>query len=303
MKNLLKLLLSLLILAVLFYEVDMQAALRTMEQANPALLAAALGVQLLSQTVAAWRWTLIMNKLAFPHDFGFYLRSYFKGTLFNQVLPTSIGGDAYRVAEVHAHGAPLKEAFYAIFIDRIVGLVGLLLLNLFAILWAPKDLYPTVVFYTILAVILGAVAGFVLLLWLHRYSPLYRWRLTRLLAELSERFWRVYHQPRDLFIQLGLSLLTHLLGMLALFGIGHAVGINEPIGIYLALTPIAILLTILPITFAGWGVRESALIGLFMLIGTPEPKVLAMSLLYGIILIFAALPGVVFYLQSRHRWL
>ncbi len=303
MKNLIKLLLSLIILAVLFYEVDMAAALSTMERASPGLLAAALGVQLLSQTVAAWRWTLIMRKLGFEHDFGFYLRSYFKGTLFNQLLPTSIGGDAYRVAEVHAHGAPLKEAFYAIFIDRIVGLVGLLLLNLFAILWAPKDLYPAVVLYTILAVILGAIVGFVLLLWLHRYSPLYRWRFTRLFAELSERFWRVYHQPRDLFIQLGLSLLTHLLGMLTLFGIGHAVGINEPIGIYLALTPIAILLTILPITFAGWGVRESALIGLFMLIGTPEPKVLAMSLLYGIILIFAALPGVVFYLQSRHRWL
>ncbi|SIN73564.1 hypothetical protein SAMN05443662_0376 [Sulfurivirga caldicuralii] len=303
MKNLVKILLSLLILAFLFHEVDMGAALKTMKQANPLLLAAALGVQLLSQTVAAWRWTLIMRKLGFEHDLGFYLRSYFKGTLFNQLLPTSIGGDAYRVAEVHAHGAPLKEAFYAIFIDRIVGLVGLLLLNLFAILWAPHDLYPTIILYTILAVILGTLVGFVLLLWLHRYSPLYRWRFTRLFAELSERFWRVYHQPRDLLVQLGLSLLTHLLGMLVLFGIGHAVGINEPIGIYLALTPIAILLTILPITFAGWGVRESTLIGLFMLIGTPEPKVLAMSLLYGIILVFAALPGVVFYLQSRHRWL
>ena len=303
MKNLIKLLIAAALLLFLFHEVDGARVWQTIKQASLPLLAAALIMQLLSQTVAAWRWKLIMERLGFGHGLPFYLRSYFKGALFNQVLPTSIGGDAYRVAEVHAHGAPLKEAFYAIFIDRIMGLVGLVLLNILAVAWAPKTLFPTVLLYTLITITLVALAGFFALLWLHRASVLRRWTPTRLLAELSERFHRVYRQPRDMAVQVSLSLLTHLLGMFAVFGIGHAVGINEAIGLYLALTPPAILLTILPITFAGWGVREGALIALFKLIGTPEAQALAMSLLYGMILIFAALPGVYFYLTSRHRWL
>lgn len=302
-KNLVKLFIAVALLILLFLEVDPERTWQTMQNASAGLLAAALGMQLLSQTTAAFRWQLIMQKLGYPHPFGFYLRSYFKGALFNQVLPTSIGGDAYRIAELHSHGAPLKEAFYAIFIDRIVGLVGLLILNILAIWWAPAELLPPILLYTLISITLAALVGFLTLLWLHKLPFLQRWRLTRLFSELSERFWRVYHQPRDMFIQVGLSLLTHIFAMLVIFGIGHAVGINEPIGIYLALTPIAILLTILPITFAGWGVRESALIGLFMLIGTPEPQVLAMSVLYGIMLIFAALPGLIFFLNTKHRWL
>ena len=303
MKNLIKLAIAAALLLFLFHEVDGARVWQTIEQASLPLLAAALVMQLLSQTVAAFRWKLIMDRLDFPHEFGFYLRSYFKGALFNQVLPTSIGGDAYRVAEVHAHGAPLKEAFYAIFIDRIMGLIGLILLNILAVAWAPRDLFPAVLLYTLVTITLAALVGFFTLLWLHRVQLLRRWTLTRLLAELSERFHRVYRRPRDMALQVGLSLLTHLLGMLTVFGIGHAVGIDEPIGFYLALTPPAILLTVLPITFAGWGVREGALIALFRLIGTPEPTALAMSVLYGMMLILAALPGVYFYLTSRHRWL
>ena len=304
MKPLFKLAIATGLLFWLFTTLDGRAAWQYMENAQPALLIAALGMQLLSQVTAAFRWRLIMQKLNVHHPLSFYLQSYFKGALFNQLLPTSIGGDAYRVAELHVHGTPLKEAVYAIFIDRIIGLVGLLLLNMLALLWAwPQKLFPAILTYTLVSVTLAALFGALLLLWLHRWRKLYRWPPTRLFAELSERFHRVYHQPRDILIQLGLSVLTHLFAMLAIFGIGHAVHINEPIGLYLALTPPAILLTILPITFAGWGVREGALVSLFMLIGIQQAPVLAMSVLYGIILIFAALPGVFFYLKSRHQWL
>ncbi len=303
MKNLIKLLIALALLAFLFREADPQRAWHTITAATPWMVGAALAMQVLSQLTAALRWKLIMDRLGFGHPTGFYVQSYFKGALFNQVLPTSIGGDAYRIAEVHAHSAPLKEAFYAIFIDRIVGLVGLLLLNGLALWWAPSALLPAVLLYGLVSVTLAALAGFALLLWLHRITPLYRWKPTRLFAELSERFHHVYRRPRDMALQIGLSLLTHLLAMFAIFGLGHAVGINQPIGIYLALTPPAILLTILPISFAGWGVREGALIGLFMLVGAEKAQVLAMSVLYGMILVLAALPGVFFYVKSKHRWL
>ena len=302
MKNLIKITLSLLIVSVILYKVDFHSVWQTILNANPWMLLGALFFQLLSITIAAYRWTLIMQLLAFKHHFTFYLKSYFKGTLFNQVLPTSIGGDAYRILEIKSHGGLTKEAFYGVFIDRIVGLIGLLILNLLANLFA-HDLLPDIVFHSINFIALTAILGLIVLMALHKIPLLKKHKITRLFYELSHRFRFIYKTPARISQQIGLSILIHFLSIFAIFGIGHSVGINEPIEVFLILVPPALLLTLLPISFAGWGIREGALIALFMLINIPQQQVLAMSLLYGIILILSSLPGLYFYLKNKHRYL
>lgn len=242
-----------------------------------------------------------MGLLDYQHSLGFYIRSYFKGALFNQLLPTSIGGDAYRIAEVKAHGGRLREAFYGVFIDRIVGLMGLLIITLTANL-IDTNLLPDHVFYTVNGLVLIAFFGFFVLIAIHKIQWFKRYAFFQLFYDLSYRFRLVYKTPKRISQQLGLSVLIHLLAMIAIFGIGHSVGINEPMLTYLVIIPPAILLTVLPISFAGWGVREGALIVFFMMVGVDQTLVLAMSLLYGILLIFAALPGLVFYLRSSHKY-
>ena len=301
MSNLIKLVISIAVVSFLIYKLDFQAVWQNIIHASFGLIAAALVMQLLSQTLAAYRWYLIMDILKFPHTFSFYLKSYFKGSLFNQVLPTSIGGDAYRIAEVSANGGLVKEAFYGVFIDRIVGLLGLLLLN-FVANWIQPELLPAGLFITINLIILAAIAGLFVLMAIHKFPIFDRYKVTRLFFELSHRFRFIYKTPKRIAEQLGLSILIHLFSMLALFGIGHSLGINEPLVTYLVLIPPAILLTILPISFAGWGVREGALIGLFLLIGVDQTLVLAMSLIYGVTLMVAALPGLFFFIKSKHKY-
>ncbi|WP_029935976.1 lysylphosphatidylglycerol synthase transmembrane domain-containing protein [Thiomicrospira pelophila] len=301
MSNLIKLVISVLIVSFIIYKVDFSSVWSSMLNAKLDYLVIALLLLILSQVVAAYRWSLIMGLLDYTHPLSFYLKSYFKGALFNQLLPTSIGGDAYRVAEVKAHGGRTREAFYGVFIDRIVGLIGLLVITLAASLLA-NDLLPSHVFYLINSLILAAFFGFFVLLALHKIHWFDRFSITRLFYDLSHRFRSVYKTPKRIAQQLALSILIHLLAMIAIFGIGHSVGINEPIATYLVIIPPAILLTVLPISFAGWGVREGALIVLFMMIGVEQAQVLAMSLLFGILLILAALPGLVFYLRSQHKY-
>jgi uncharacterized membrane protein YbhN (UPF0104 family) len=54
-----------------------------------------------------------------------------------------------------------------------------------------------------------------------------------------------------------------------------------------------------PISLAGWGIREGAMIGIFLLIGADQTKVLAMSIIYGILLIISSLPGAYFWIKSK----
>jgi hypothetical protein len=130
--NLLKLIVSILLLWIAARLVDFNLLSEIILNCDPSYIVLAIILQLGSTTLAAYRWSLIMGALKFHETFSFYLTRYFKGAFFNQALPGSIGGDAVRGLELGKMGYSKREAFSGIFIDRIVGLAGLLILNLIA---------------------------------------------------------------------------------------------------------------------------------------------------------------------------
>jgi len=88
---------------------------------------------------------------------------------------------------------------------------------------------------------------------------------------------------------------------LAVYFIGIGVGLNYGLLTFLVLVPPVMLLTIAPISLAGWGVREGGMIGLFLLIGADKTLVLSMSVLYGLVLLAASLPGLYLFLMNRQK--
>ena len=87
--------------------------------------------------------------------------------------------------------------------------------------------------------------------------------------------------------------------MIAFFILGSGIGLDYPLPVYLVLVPPVILLTILPISLAGWGLREGGMVGLFLLIGAEKPSILSFSILYGIIVLVASIPGFVVFLAQK----
>jgi uncharacterized membrane protein YbhN (UPF0104 family) len=178
--------------------------------------------------------------------------------------------------------------------------VGLLVINLVAIAIAPH-LLPSEITVTLAAITGGGIAGFLLFWALHRLRRLAEWRLLLPLVVLSERLGRTLAGARSLAVQLGLSIAVHFLALLAIFLIGRSVELEFGFFTYLVLVPPVLLLTIVPVSMAGWGIREGALIGLFVLVGGDKTLVLSMSILYGLALILASLPGLYIYLTSKNR--
>ena len=100
-------------------------------------------------------------------------------------------------------------------------------------------------------------------------------------------------------------------GLVALIGIvGHAnisvliftlamgLGLEITLANCLLLFPPVLLIQTLPISVAGWGVREGAMVAMFALVGVPAEGVLAMSILFGLVLIIMSLPGLWFWLAA-----
>ena len=299
-KFLARLLVSVSILVVILHSIDFPQAWQVAARARPDLLLLALLMQFGSTALAAYRWQLIMRNLGFGQTFSFYWKSYFKAMFFNQGLPTSIGGDALRVLDVAGNGFRKRDALAGIVIDRMTGLGAVLLLALVAHLVNP-GLLPDQVYRPILWLLAAGLLGFSslcflgLLPWLGRYPQL------AVLKSLSDRLLQAVSRRR--FLLLASSLVVPLLAMLSFFAVGRSLGLQYDLVTYFAIVPPALVLTVVPISIAGWGVREGAMVGLFSLVGADKTVVLMMSLVYGVLLILVSLPGLIVLLRGRRQQL
>ncbi len=298
MKNIVKLLITIAIFVMLFQYIDFDHVIKVLSKSHGGFILLAFLAQIASTLIAAYRWRLIMVRLDFKERVSFYVQSYFRGSFFNQVLPGSIGGDAVRAIELVQKGYDKKEVFSGIIADRIIGLVGLLALNLVA-----NNLFygtfPDWLHQLLNLITLGGIAGFLLLFIIERFTFLTKLSFSNLFVRLSRRLNRLYADRLVLLRHIGITMIVHLFSVLAIYGLALSVEADLSLKILLVAIPPVFLLTIVPISLAGWGVRESGMVGILMLVGASKEEVLVVSVLYGLLLILAAVPGAWFWNQNK----
>lgn len=293
-----RIIITIAILALIFRNIELKSVSSIILQADIKLLALAILFQLLSTLLAGYRWGKVMKKLNFGQKTGFYVRSYFKGSFFNQGLPTSIGGDAVRVLDVATIGHRKRDAFIGVFIDRVLGLVGLLILNLIANYFLP-ELLPKELFLMINIIVISGLIGFISFIYIHKMKSLYKNRIFNYILRVSEQLNKILHDFRSISFHLFIGVLIHLFSIINIYLVGQSVGLEYDLLTIAVIVPPVVLLTLIPISLAGWGIREGAMIGLFGLIGGVAANILSMSILYGIILIIASMPGLYTYLHRK----
>jgi hypothetical protein len=109
-----------------------------------------------------------------------------------------------------------------VFIDRIIGLAGLLLLNITALL-LNHHVLPENVEYPLLLILAALTTGLLLLFLLRKFSFFAAGKYLGFLGRLSERYFQVYSSVSSISVQLGLSLIIHLLSMSGFFMAGKAI--------------------------------------------------------------------------------
>jgi uncharacterized membrane protein YbhN (UPF0104 family) len=130
---------------------------------------------------------------------------------------------------------------------------------------------------------LGSIAAsiaFVGLAW-GRLRVLQHWSPTRHLAELAGVALAILRSPRWFVPMFGTSILVHLLTALAAWCAAAAVSAPLPLLYAVFLVPPVLLVTVVPISIAGWGVREGAMVAAFGYAGLPQSDGLLISLLFG----------------------
>ena len=183
------------------------------------------------------------------------------GTFFNQTLPSSIGGDAVRLWLVARAGAGWRAATYSIFVDRAIGLIALAIIIVASLPWSYNLIADPHGRSALLLVDLAALAGGVgfLVLGMLPWPWLKHWWATHHIHACSVIANRVIFS-RDAARR---SRCFRSWSTFSPWSIAWCVvrSIAAPVtfGQVFQLVPPVMLITMLPISIAGWGVREATM--------------------------------------------
>ncbi len=272
--------------------VDLGRAIEIIGHASVPLVGAMLGAVLLANLLVAFRWHVILAAETKSPGPSTLLKIVFVGLFFNQVLPTGVGGDAVRAWRCSRVGIGVGAAISSILLDRACGYLVLLVLYVLGLPSLLKILPNAQERGAVLAVLVIGLLGLVALVSLDRLPrPILRLRLMTPFAELSRASRRLFTDPGRCATVLGFSMITIALSVFALKFVGDAVGSPLPLGSWMMIVPPVTLIQLVPISLAGWGVREAALVVALGWFGVPAEAALAISVLVGLCLILVGLPG------------
>lgn len=261
-------------------------------------------MQLTNSALSTVRWRGLLRARGTDASFRYLFSSYLIGMFFSNFLPSTIGGDASRAYDTWRLGQSKAGSVAVVFLDRFIGLLGLLLFAAIGLLvpGTVRDQVPLLRFAPLLIGIGVLIASVVL------FFPQLIRRIVVLLGELpgAARFRRIVevfepyrNQPRVLGRAFGLSVIQQANVVLMYYVLAR--GLDFPIAWYnfLLIVPIAIMLMMLPISVNAIGIRESVFAIFFAPFGVSTAAALAFAWIsYGIPLLQVAIGGVLYVLRD-----
>jgi uncharacterized membrane protein YbhN (UPF0104 family) len=149
--------------------------------------------------------------------------------------------------------------------------------------------------------LMGACMGaWALVLAFPLFLPLFPW-LTRWAAKIKLGDFAVYwSHPGRMVLVLAISFCFQIINVLVYALLGMALDLGIPLGDYFVIVPLVDLISILPISISGIGVREGAYVGLLYLLGVETSKGLAFGLLGFLVVMAASLLGGIIYVFGNY---
>ncbi len=243
-----------------------------------------LGMTVVQVVALAWRWRFTAARLGIDLPMRRALAEYYLGIFLNQVLPGGVTGDVSRAWRHASTPAPTGQAVRAVILERLSSQVVMTMVAIVSLLALP--VLSTGSRLAALGVAF-AVVWFLLRSSGRRSGE----------GSLAGRLWADTHRALLAREALVFQMVTAGLVVASYIAVylvsARAIGVDTPFLRLLPLVAPVLMTMLIPVTVAGWGVREGAAAGLWGVAGlTPEDGV-AISIAYGLLVLVSSAPGAI----------
>lgn len=269
LKTLIKIGFTSALLYWVFSKIETAQVLDLYKKANLWLLLPAIAVFFGSQIVASNRLFHFFGAIRLNITRKDNFKLYLQGMFYNLFLPGGIGGDGYKVIVLSKRcNIKHRKVFWAIFNDRLSGLVAVAVLTV--LLFAAVPLEIKYKYYTLLLVVLAPIGYFI---------------FNRLFFREFLAVWK-----EVLYKSLAIQSLQVISALFILLSIGTYSNIQG----YLMLFLLSSLVSVIPFTVGGIGAREMAFVIGADLIGSKPEICVALSLTFYLVSALVSLMGVMY---------
>jgi len=295
-----------LLLWLAFRKVDLDAVSTVLAGLNPLLGFAALLLTSLIILSDAMLLSGVLRMFDRRVPFPTALLYSLVGWFFSNVAPSTVGGDIFRGVQLSRAGVPVGTAARLVLSIRLLSfatLIAVMFAGLPIALGLMDSRRDELLLIGIVAAGSGALAAVLLLTHFPRSPKLEQWPLVRKFYTLSGDFRRLLSpSPRMLAAWLA-ALSQHILRVPILSSLAAGLGFAIPTATLFALTPAALLVAMVPVSFGGWGVREVTFVYLLGTAGIAAEDALSLSIAFGLLRVFVgAIGGVAWAMISDHHY-
>ncbi|MBC7186577.1 MAG: flippase-like domain-containing protein [Calditrichaeota bacterium] len=295
------------LIALLFLRANLDEIWAAMCQAEAGLLAAAFVLLFVGYLISTLRWQMLLKALGLHLPFRPLLASYCVAIFVGNFLPSTVGGDAVRAFDTVRMSGRKGGPIAAVVVDRLLGVLALVVFAAAVVLVRAEGSarFPWLRW----GVLAGLVAMVAVVAWIFwRKSPALaqedpasaepRAGLSGFVSRAVGAFRAFGGKTGALTRGMGYSLLLQANVVLHYYLVAKAVGINVGLGHFFLIVPIATILTMLPITINGIGIRENAFVFLLTPFAVPPSTTIAFTWIgFGMMLLYGAMGGIVYVLR------
>jgi|WetSurMetagenome_2_1015567.scaffolds.fasta_scaffold02364_3 glycosyltransferase 2 family protein len=301
--NSLKVLVTVLLLFLIFRSVDVQEVRQDLKSLDKSVLLFLMAACWLGQLLCSQRWRLLAASLGLRGTYRSFVQMYFVGMFFNIGLPSLVGGDFIKAYVLSRKtGTPIQAWFASVLQDRVAGLISMLLYGTLAVIICPMTWRGIPLWLAYLMIWLLVISS-LLLVWIG--DKIFEGVLVPGKKSFRQKFYRFvadfHRELSSMRISVGgaaqviiYSMLNSALVLWVYQMITVAVGYKVGLLPFSALFPLIVLVTMLPVSIGGLGVREWAYVEALSLVGVPGNSALLISLTTSAFMIVMNVVGAIF---------
>ena len=262
MKTLLKLVLSISLIVLLFYNIDWSHVLNNFNALSGWPVAVTLFVFIIQFPISAWKWKVSLRMHRLDFSFIYLQKILCIGFFFNNFLPSSVGGDAYRIIKTIPRDGYKSRAVSAVLVERIIGLASLVFFGfLGGVIILLNESIFFVKSYVMMSVTGGATGLIFYILVKAGVFNIFFARLKEIekLKILFHNVGHIWRNPNMVYKIILISFLFQILAIIAISVLFDALGVEGGYEKYAFISAVVGLAVVLPLSINGIGIMEGAL--------------------------------------------
>lgn len=300
--------------ALIYYllrKTDLTEIWQAVKSADPLILFLSFLLHAVGYYASAYRWRVLALAQGMDLPVSYLVESYAVAMFFNNILPSTIGGDVVRAYDSWRKGFPKLKSIATVGVERFIGMFALVVFAIIAValtreinqrvplLWLWVVLCFVFMWLVLQGIFLrqGKAQILVKILDLPGFSI-----FKKIVNKFASAFTNLKGKNKALVISLILSLLLQINVIFHYYLISEAMGLNVPFIKFWIIIPIALFVQMIPLSVNGIGIRENLYVFFLGLYGVTAAQAIAFSwIAYGMILILGIFGGILYVFRKEGK--